>query len=172
MKREKDLFAISQFLRTFIWLFFPFSLIGVLLGASLYGILGVILGMFAAGLLSLLVTPIILFILNAFGNAAGRLYTGPKARWTLREQLEGDLNKARHFKSRKEFRSALRAVNGILKEDSDFPEALFLKAQILVEGFRNPESAKGYLKRIMETTQNNATINRWALTYYYELKGK
>jgi hypothetical protein len=61
-------------------------------------------------------------------------------------------------------------VNRILEIDPDFSGALFLKAQILWEGFENPTAAKGYLEKVIEMKQDkNETIHRWASNLYDEL---
>ena len=53
----------------------------------------------------------------------------------IREMFSADLEKARHSKRQNKFPEALKIVNGVLVEIPDYPEALYLKAQILWEGF-------------------------------------
>lgn len=86
-----------------------------------------------------------------------------------RQRLAGKLDKSRYLKTQGEFTRALEVVNDVLGEDANFPDALFLKAQILREGFDNLDAAKGYLKKIMELSDPEETIHRWARNYYREV---
>ena len=155
--------ARAQFLRMFAWLFCPLCVLGFWMS----GITGVIVAFIA----SLVISPLILFILDRYSrSAASLLYGGGQGTWSQREQLQGDLNTVKHHKMRKEYDQALKAVNSILKVDPDFSEALFLKAQILWEGFENLAAAKGYLKRIKKLKKNkDDAIHRWASALYDEL---
>ena len=55
-------------------------------------------------------------------------------------------------------------------KEPDFPEALFLKAQILWEGFDDREGAKNSLMRIIKVEPDEkAVLRRWALNLYREL---
>ncbi|MFW5640132.1 MAG: tetratricopeptide repeat protein, partial [Thermodesulfobacteriota bacterium] len=80
---------------------------------------------------------------------------------------------ARHLKRREEYDQALRTINGVLQEAPDFPEALYLKARILWEGFGNTAAARGNLKRIIEGKADpNSAVYRWAVSLSDELKQK
>lgn len=125
------------------------------------------------GLLGLIVGLIIgisgyfigLAIKNSFARAFGTLAGNRSASWSSREKLEGDINQARHFKRNKKFTKALNTVNRIVRLDPDFPDALFLKAQILWEGFQNHNAAKSNLRKIFEIIKDeNETIYQWALS--------
>ena len=73
-------------------------------------------------------------------------------------------------KMQKEFDRALWTVNAILDQDPDFPDALFLKGQILKNGFGNSAAAQGYFKRVMTVVPNKTdTLYRWASNCYDEL---
>jgi tetratricopeptide (TPR) repeat protein len=81
-------------------------------------------------------------------------------------------DQARYHKMQNEFDQALGTVNAVLEQDPEFPDALFLKAQILGDGFGNSAAAKRYLKKVMKAVPNkDETIHRWASTYYDELTG-
>lgn len=158
-----DSIARSQMLRLFAWLFAPLCVLGFWVS----GVLGVIIAFFVC----LVISPLIMLILEKFSRiTASFLYGGGYGSWSKREQLLGDLNTVKHRKMRKEYDQALKAVNRILKVDPDFSEAIFLKAQILWEGFNNTAAAQGYLKQIIETKKDrDETIHRWASTLYDEL---
>ncbi len=84
-------------------------------------------------------------------------------------QFSADLAKSKLSKQRKHFAEALQLVNNILREEPDFPEARFLKAQILWEGFGNAEAAKGYLIRIRQLVPKGESLHTWASTYLEEM---
>ena len=86
-----------------------------------------------------------------------------------RDQFAADLEKIRECKRTKHFPEALQLANHILRQDPEFPDALYLKATILWEGFGNAEGAKGCLKKIKETVPKNETLYRWASSYYDEI---
>ena len=55
-------------------------------------------------------------------------------------------------------------------KDPNFPEALFLKAKILWEGFEDREAAKSCLLNIIRVEPDkDALYHRWALDLYREL---
>jgi tetratricopeptide (TPR) repeat protein len=86
-----------------------------------------------------------------------------------RDQFAADMEKIRECKRTSHFPEALRLANNILRQDPEFPDALYLKATILWEGFGNAEGAKGCLKKIKEKVPNNETLCRWASSYYDEV---
>jgi hypothetical protein len=70
----------------------------------------------------------------------------------------------------KKYDQALKTVNNILKRDPEFTEALFIKAQILWDGFENSAAAKANLKKITEIKiDKDESIHRWASNLYDEL---
>ncbi|NVL89642.1 MAG: tetratricopeptide repeat protein [Desulfobacterales bacterium] len=156
---------MGYFFRAFFWSF-PFL---ALLGLLIAGVTGLIV----AAIVSIIASTITVCISDRLGGAVSKTLFGMhKREWSLREQLSGALNQAMLHKSQKRYDQALRTVNGVLDKDPDFPDALFLKAQILLEGFGNTEAAKGYLKKVMEAVPNNrAAIHRSASRLYHELTG-
>lgn len=85
-------------------------------------------------------------------------------------RLAADLNVVRYHKLCNRFEQALLALEKVLAKERDFPEALFLKAQILWEGFDDREGAKNSLIRIMKVVPDEkAVFRRWALNFYREL---
>jgi tetratricopeptide (TPR) repeat protein len=165
-KREKDVARVIRFL---MWY-------GVLLGAlvTIGGFSG--LPVFTLRFfLPIAIIPLPLCILSDYvverlGSGFGGVLSGwISRRLTTRESLAADLEKARYSKREGRFKEALAIVNGALDKEPDFPEALFLKARILWEGFGNREGARGCLKKVMEAVPNDETLHRWALNYYHEI---
>jgi hypothetical protein len=105
-----------------------------------------------------------LAIVKKGGSIAGSLYGGPRARWTVKEQLSGDLEKIQY--SRRRFNEALALANDVLKHLPHDPDTLFLKAQILHEGFGYGESAKKCLEIIIKEVPASETLHCWATSLY------
>ena len=62
-------------------------------------------------------------------------------------------------------------IEDILAKDPKFPEALFLKAQILWQGFEDKETANQCLLKIIQTEPDRkAVFHRWALNLYAEIQ--
>lgn len=105
-------------------------------------------------------------IIKTGGSISGSFYGGRKARWSVKEQLAGDLEKIRYSKRQGRFNEALALANDSLKHLPRDPEVLFLKAQILHEGFGYGESAKKCLEIIIKEVPASKTLHRWASSYY------
>jgi len=165
-KSERDLARIIRFL---MWY-------GVLLGALLA--IGGFSGfpVFTLKLfLPIAIIPLPLCILSDYvvervGSGFGGVLSGwTSRRLTTRESLAADLEKAKYSKREGRFKEALSILNGALQQDPDFPDALFLKARVLWEGFGNREGARGCLKKVMEAVPEDETLHRWASNYYHEI---
>jgi len=135
---------------------------GKILGGSDGAVIGVVTGLAASGFASLLT----LLITDTFGGGAAFLFRGRKANWNLREQLEGDINQVRHYKMNRHFDQALVKVEEILTRVPEDPEALYLKASILWEGFDDPIEAKRYLDRVEKTTEKTDPYHIWATSLH------
>jgi len=174
--KDQDSAARARALRAVIWVFYPFFFIGFTLCYFNYDLpflVSILISSAIAAVIAGGISPIVMFIVNRTGDVAGRILTGQKAAWSVRERLQADFDKARHFTAKKNFQQALELVNAILEQDSDWSEALFLKARILSEGFGNTAGAKGYLEKILEKeADKNSTICRWASELYRKLSDK
>ena len=164
--KEVDSVRQALFLRNFI-LAFPF--LG-LLGYVLRGIPGVLMGAVVSAGIALSTE----FLSDFFGGGSVKLLFGLGGRTeSLRERLTGDLNQVRYQKMCKKFDRALIKVEEILTADPEFPEALFLKAQILWDGFDDREGAMDCLREIMKVEKDEgAMFRRWAVSLYRELNEK
>ncbi len=105
---------------------------------------------------------------DKLGDISKVLYGGGRQSITKREQLAGTLKVVKVIKMNKSFQEALDAVDEILEQDSEFYEAMLVKAQILIEGFNEPESAKPYLRSIMMNTSKTESLYTWASSLYRE----
>lgn len=115
-------------------------------------------------------TILCLVIVNKFAGLFGIIMGEGKSKFTLREELESDLLQIRYHKMKKEYDKALIKVNQTLKNDPDFPEVLFLKAQIVWEGFGNSSSALYNLEKIQRIMDKDSSLFRWSTALMEEIK--
>jgi tetratricopeptide (TPR) repeat protein len=104
--------------------------------------------------------------IEKLGSVLGGISSG----WTskkisVREQLSADLEKARHSKRSNRFEEALNIINGVLNKDGNSPDALYLKAQILWEGFGKSVESKNLFRRVMKLISSEDPLHRWASDY-------
>ena len=140
--KDKDIRTVTYFLRV-AGLTVPFvCLLGLYVGYVHRGMTGAIFGVFIAIIAGLVISTIVMFFMDAVSGTASDLLTGRReAVWTIREQVQGTLSQARFNKESRDYEAALSFVNTVLEKDPDFTEALFLKAQILWEGFGQSHAA-------------------------------
>ncbi|MBI9074527.1 MAG: hypothetical protein JEZ02_03870 [Desulfatibacillum sp.] len=143
---------------------------GLFIGFYLEGALGALLG-FAAGLiLSFLAVYVFQFLIEGISDNVGRIvFIGKKANWTLHEGLQSDLQQIRYAKANERYGEALTKVNQVLKKAPKWPEALFLKAEILWDGFEALEDAKSTLRQIITLPTPPDQYNTWAKEMYKKL---
>ena len=86
-----------------------------------------------------------------------------------RETLSADLEKAKSFKRTGEFEKAIEIIDRMIEIDPDFPEALYLKGQILWEGFEKRQEASECLLNVLQRVPKEDTLHRWASSYLKEI---
>jgi tetratricopeptide (TPR) repeat protein len=139
------------------------------------GVLGLVVGGFQGLLLAAAASALVSVCTEVFSGILGSgsintLYGFGRRTSTLRERLAADLSQVRFHKMKLEYDSALVKLEEILARDPDFPEALFLKAQILWEGYQNRTAAKACLMRVIKfEPDKNAVFHRWASNLYQEI---
>ena len=97
-------------------------------------------------ILILVVTIIITPILNLINGSR-------RPNWTPRELMAGTIDQIQFLKRQKRFDQALALVNNLLQNDPTFPEALYLKAEILLHGFDNIYLVRQCLYKVLENTK-------------------
>lgn len=133
------------------------------------GIAGAVVGSAIGSVLTILGLFVVTHTSSIFGVLAGER----SARFSKREQLESDIQQARYHKINKNYDVALHKVNAILLADSEYPEALFLKAQIVWEAFGNKASAVSNLKKIHKIVDDETTtVYRWAKSLIDEISAQ
>ena len=151
---------------------FPYLFVGgIFCGYALGGVLGALLGVLAAVILSVVTGTVTTLLADkAGGSASGLLYGRGKSTFTLRERLEGDLQQVRHHKMNGRFKEALNLIDDVLSHDPDFPDALFLKAQVLWEGFKDSNGAKQCLNLVIKAVPDKTQpLHRWSLHLLSEI---
>jgi len=142
----------------------------------LLGLLGLVAGGLQGLFIGATVSVVVAYTTESFSGALGAglvnlLFGLDRSTASVRERLAGDLSVARIHKMARRYDEALSSLDGILSKDPDFPEALFLRAQVLWEGFGDQEAAKSCLLKIIKVEPDKeAPFHRWALDFYHELK--
>ena len=112
------------------------------------------------------------FAIQRLGSGLGGVLSGwSPRRTTVRASLRADVQRATYSKREGRFQEALSIIDDVLDKDPEFPDALFLKAQILWEGFGNRKEALGCLKKLVQVVPDHETLHRWALSYHNEITG-
>ncbi len=147
-----------------------FGILAVINGALLT--IGIWTGVFSFTLflLTIPISALCLLVIEKIGSFLGNSLAG----WTpggvnVRDQFAADLERARYSKREGRFDEALNIVNDVLHKEPDFPDAVYLKAIILYEGFGRAETGLGYLNRVMESTPKGETLHEWASNYHEKI---
>ena len=154
--KDVDTVRNAHILKYFLWVF-PFLAI---LGLVLKGILGVLIAIpvsAAVSMVSVMISGLI------GGGSVNLLYGTGRRNIDVRDQLSGTMSQARCHKMRRDFGEALTLIEEVLDKDPNYPEALFLKAQILWEGFEDSTGTKVCLNKVIKIVPNKGeSVHRWA----------
>jgi len=167
--KDVDSAALVSYVKTMAWTF-PFLAI---LGYFLYSFAGIRLVFLTplAFLVSFVVAVCVQCLAEHMGtSSANFIYGSGKSTFTVRERLAANLSQARYHKMRKEYDQAIQVLDKTLCQDSGFPEALLLMAQIHWEGFQEGEEAKKCLLMLFRTMPDkDAALNRWGKKLYRDI---
>ena len=167
-KEERNQVTIISFLMFYL------IILGALLALRIWsrGILFTFKDVMVFSLWAMPLCALMVYVVEKFGSGLGRFFSGWSSREpTTRESLAADLEKARYSKREGRFQEALTIIDGVLDKDPNFPDALFLKAQILWKGFGNAGTTKECLRKVMQLVPKDETLHRWALSFYDEVNG-
>ena len=151
---------INRLLKLFTRLFPVFLLLSFIVGLTIDNKIIIVLSL----PFSILVSLFALFIIEIIGHFSGSVYW-PTKKINSRDQFSADIAKAKFSKGNGRFKEALSIINEVLDKDPDFPDALYLKGQILWEGFENSLESKKLFRRVMQLSSTEAEIYRWSLYY-------
>jgi len=124
----------------------PVILLGLVLGAGMFGslkiglLIGIVGGFFATILSHWLIE-------RLSSSGVNLLYGKRRPIYSDYEKFEGPLNQARHLKSKQDYVNACKIVDEVLTIAPKLPEALYLKVQVLWEGYHDAASARNCWKR-------------------------
>ena len=168
--KEHDLKTSTYFFRV-AGLAVPFiCLLGLYVGYAYWGLSGAVSGVVIAAIVGIIISVIVMFLMDTVSGAASGFISGRReAVWTIREQVQGFLSQARFNKENGDYPAALSFVNKVLDKDPDFVEALFLKAQVLWEGFGQSEAAIQFLEKILSLEDENKMVQNQALLLHNDL---
>jgi len=171
LRKNADSADMALNLRNAIWALPYLAVMGLIWGYLAGQSSGAVVGLVVAIFVSAMIGSASSILSGALGEGAvNTLYDPGRKSIGIRERLAGDLNVVRYHTLCNRFDDALLALEEVLAKDPDFPEALFLKAQILWEGFDDREAAKKSLMKIIKVAPDEKSVfRRWALNFYREL---
>ncbi len=157
---------ILDAIRCFMYIFAVLFMIYMATGGEKFTSKHLLFFFICAVLLSILYA----YAVERIGSGLGSLLSG----WiggkpSPRRQLSAELAKARSSKNKGRFDEALSIINRVLDKDPEFPDALYLKAKILWEGYENFQESKDCLRKIMQTVPREETIHHWAIGFFDEI---
>ncbi|MFP4477216.1 MAG: tetratricopeptide repeat protein [Desulfatibacillaceae bacterium] len=134
-------------------------------GASL-AVAGVAVGLAGAWMVARVAGWLIESLSWAMG---GFFFMGRKVSYTLRERLAADVQVARTHKAHARWPQALEKIDEVLKKDPAFPEALYLKAEILWEGFQDARAACVPLRKLVSLGDRDDQYWKWGKSLHDKL---
>jgi hypothetical protein len=126
-------------------------------------------GIWIAAVVCLFVSFGAVALAGRIGKAAGGLYRGRRPDWNTQERYAADLSRARVQKMSGNYAEALRIVETVLADQPALNPALFLKAQILAEGFDHRLEAQNCLVKIFQTEPKHSQLYQWSAGLYKKL---
>ena len=138
-----------------------------LLGWAIGGIPGVLMALPGSIVAALAVE---IFTGKLGDGSVNILYGTGRLDRTMRDQFIGTLSQARFHKMSRRHDLALECVDEVLAAAPNYIEALFLKAQILWEGYQDSAAAKNCLKHVIKVEPDKeAPFHCWAVSLYKEI---
>jgi len=138
----------ARLLRAFISLLPPFLVMVMPLVAAAFD--SFLLALPVTVLLQGLTAWVLFRISGALGDPAGGLYSGPRAGWSGRELVRADVDRARNLLRKGDSARAVGVLEEVLAADPGNSAALFLKAQVLWEGYRDAAGAVRCLRKALD----------------------
>jgi hypothetical protein len=158
-------------LKNTVWAFPYLAVMGLIWGYLAGAFPGAIAGLAAAAAISVILGSTTSIFTATPGNGAANIRCAPAgSNMDLSRHRSTDLNVVRYHQLCHRFDDALIKVEEVLAKDPHFVEGLFLKAQILREGFEDGKAARKCLQKILTIEPDEKTVfHRWALSLYQEL---
>jgi tetratricopeptide (TPR) repeat protein len=162
-KRDRDLTWITRPLYCFLLVLAALVIICMSTGAQLFTFKHVLI----YSLCSIPLCFLYAYCVEKIGSVLGTAPLGLGSRRSSpREIFVADLEIARQNKRNGKFEEARSTIDGVLDKDREFPDALYLKAEILWEGFENASEAKRCLRKVMQLVPREETLHSWASSFF------
>ena len=117
---------------------------------------------------TLLLSVLVYVFVGWVGNSAGNIFFGLGGKASIREQLAGDLDKARHHLRQLDYEAARQIIDAVLKIEPQYGDALLVKAQVEIAA-GNKKQAKAVLRQLRSVSEHGDRNHRWATTLINEL---
>lgn len=177
LRKDKDYVKKSQFIWVLAW-FLAIPLVVLIMVGSLGGTARPVRWLAEGGIIVLIAAAVLLAVIFFFvvdrisSSYLNLLMPGGRSIRSRREQLAADFAVIKEDKRQGRFEEALQKINTYLEKDRDYPEAMFLKAQILWEGFNKSVEARRYLAKVRSMVPESEPLHQWALDIHQEIKDK
>ena len=144
----RDLFIVGDFIKYFIMLFIPFFIIGVIYGFfyKCYLMCFLINPIIYAGGIGM----IIIVIEHDVNDILALIGLGRELQLSLHIKHANTIQQISVQMSSRSYDGALKTVNKLLKLEPSYANALNLKGQILLEGFREVDKARSCFEKVLK----------------------
>lgn len=156
----RDLFILGDFIKYFLGLFIPLALLGLAYGIlhHCYFMCPVVNPFIYAGGIA----TIIIIIKHDVNDILALIGRARQHQLALHIKHSSTIQQISVEMSTRDYDGALKTVSKLLKEAPDYPNALNLKGQILLEGFREYEQARTCFTRAMHLSKPDSDDYRLA----------
>jgi len=156
----RDLFIVGDFIKYFLWLFIPLALLGLVYGIlhDCYFMCPVVNPFIYAGGIA----TIIIISKHDVNDLLALIGHAREQQLALHIKHSSTIQRISVEMSTRDYDGALKTVSKLLKEAPDYPNALNLKGQILLEGFREYEQARACFTRVMHLSKPDSEDYRLA----------
>ncbi len=151
VKPGRDLTIVGDFARYCIWLFVPFFLFGAIYG--LFNDALLICGLVNPLVYSIGISLIIVVVTHDLNDIMILFGLGKETQLSLNLKHAKSIQHIACLMAASDFVVALQIVNALLREAPDFANALSLKGQILLEGYRKNREARACFERVLALTR-------------------
>ncbi|OIP45629.1 MAG: hypothetical protein COZ12_02910 [Deltaproteobacteria bacterium CG_4_10_14_3_um_filter_60_8] len=151
IKPGRDLTIAGDFVRYFIWLFVPFLVVG-----GVYGVCNdafLVCGLVNPLIYSTGISLIIIVVTHDLNDILILVGLGKETQLSLNLKHAKAIQRIACLMAAGDFEVALQTANALLQAAPDFTNALSLKGQILLEGFRKNKEARACFERVLALTK-------------------
>ena len=144
----RDLSIIGDFIKYFLLFFIPFVLVGIVFGLINHSYFMCMLGypfIYAWGFAS-----IVIVINHDINDILALIGLAKQPQLALHIKHANTIQQISIQMSSRDYDDALKTVNKLLREEPAYSNALNLKGQILLEGFREADRARSCFEKVLK----------------------